>query len=130
MERKKALIVDDEEVLTSILALLLSEDSWEVEIAQDSYDAIDKLLAEEFDLFITDLQMPELFGHRIWECVKNQKPDIKTKAIICSGRPGEDGICNYKDYGFDGRLAKPYRVDELFELVHSIFTSELIEQGV
>jgi DNA-binding NarL/FixJ family response regulator len=50
--------------------------------------------------------------------LKKLDPDVRT--IVSSGYANDPILANFKEYGFDGMVPKPYRVEELAETLHQI----------
>jgi HD-like signal output (HDOD) protein/DNA-binding NarL/FixJ family response regulator len=59
----KALIVDDDRMASRLVGLALSEEGFKCGYAYDGNDALRRLAAEQFDLIVTDLRMPNKHGY-------------------------------------------------------------------
>ena len=71
MERKKILIIDDEEDLCRLMKLNLESDGrLEVAIAFSGQEGIGKVNKEAFDLVITDFDMPDMNGNEVIDALK------------------------------------------------------------
>lgn len=77
------LAVDDQEVLTEIVAEYLAEDLHHVETACDGGEAMEKFRARPFDLVITDMAMPGMGGEQLAAEVKGLHP--RTRVILLTG---------------------------------------------
>jgi DNA-binding NtrC family response regulator len=77
-ERKRILVVDDEEsvlfVLGAALARIDHEHGVEVQRAQDGNKALAKALDGRFDLLITDIRLPGIDGLELTERVREESP--------------------------------------------------------
>ena len=58
--KKHILIVDDEQTIRELCKELLEEEGYEVTLAVDGQDALDKMDYEIFDLFLIDMAMPRI----------------------------------------------------------------------
>jgi DNA-binding NtrC family response regulator len=113
--KAKILVVDDEEKIRTILAAVIKEEGYEVEIARDGFDALEKVGPFAPQLAIIDLQMPRMDGietmKRIWE---------HWPAIVCVILTAHGSIATavqaIKEGAYD-YLTKPYDNDELLHLV-------------
>lgn len=74
----KILVVDDSEINREILQQRLTNYGYQVEMAVDGLDGLEKLKQESFDLILLDIMMPGLDGYEILERVKS---DAKLKEI-------------------------------------------------
>ena len=74
---------------------------------------------KKFDLVIMDLTIPGHMGGR--ETIHRLKElDPHVRAIVSSGYSNDPVMANYKDYGFIGVIAKPYRFEEVCRILNSI----------
>ncbi len=77
---------------------------------------------EPFDAVILDLTIPGGMGGK--EAIKELlQIDPKIKAIVSSGYYNDPVMSNYKEYGFSGIVAKPYKIDELSETLKKVMSS-------
>ncbi len=95
-----------------------------VETAADGEEAIRlyrKALEEKdpFDAVIMDLTIPGKMDGK--ETIKELlKIDPKVKAIVSSGYANDPVMAHYEQYGFKGRLVKPYTLDKLKEVLQQV----------
>ena len=59
---RRVLVVDDEPVVNESCRRVLTREGYEVDTAQSGREGLDRALAADFDLVITDLKMPDLDG--------------------------------------------------------------------
>ena len=82
MMKKTILIVDDEEIIREFLFEVLNE-SYQISVASDGDEAIEKIQKQEYDLIITDLKMPKVSGEEVVRFARDADP--QSKVIIISG---------------------------------------------
>ena len=75
------LFVDDEPCMRELMAMILSEEGYEVMTATDGLDALAKLRDSSPDLIISDLQMPRMSGVEFLSVVRHRFPAIPVLAI-------------------------------------------------
>lgn len=75
---KKILIAEDERPLSRALELKLTNEGYDVVIAYDGAEAIEKIKKEKFDLLLLDLIMPGKDGFAVLEYIKKQKINLPT----------------------------------------------------
>ncbi|HPN98790.1 MAG TPA: PAS domain S-box protein [Syntrophorhabdaceae bacterium] len=117
----KILIMDDDEDILNIAGEMLSTLGYEVEYAKNGVEAIDKykkMLEQNnpFDLVIMDLTIPGGMGGK--DAIKGLLAlDRHVKAIVSSGYSDDPIMGNHTEYGFVGVALKPYKLNELSEIV-------------
>jgi CheY-like chemotaxis protein len=116
MEMKhKILVVDDEQNIREIIKDLLQLQGYEVTVAVDGSDALDKMKYEEFDLYILDVYMPRLNGLELMKKIKEQYP--LAVIIITTGYSSIKGALNAIRSGAFHYITKPINGEELFSVV-------------
>ncbi len=88
---KKIIIIEDEEVLCSLLEKKLTEEGYQVETAKDGEEGLSKIRANRPDLILLDIIMPKMGGFELLE--EMQKDDnlrgIPVVVVSNSGQPVE-----------------------------------------
>lgn len=116
--------MDDEEMIQNMLRDVLIRFGYDVELAKDGTEAIAlykiaKQAERPFDCVIMDLTIPEGLGGR--ETIqKLLEMDPAVTAIVSSGYSNDPIMAAYKDYGFKGVVAKPYRVQDMLKTVREV----------
>lgn len=122
--RPRALVMDDEPLVRSMLEGLLGDLGFEVVTTPDGHRAIDayrEALAgsSRYDLVILDLTVPGGMGGA--ETIKQLRLlDPGVQAIVSSGYSEDPILSAPEAHGFAGVLTKPYTFDELAERVEQI----------
>ena len=120
----KIMVVDDEKMLQITLYNMLESMNYEVLIANNGREAIELFQqhAEELDVIIMDLQMPEMDGLeaalRIWKL----KPDVKI--IFSSGYADPARLNELRKLGVKEFLKKPYKIKELTDILERTMTAK------
>ena len=105
---------------------MLSKLGYDVSVAKDGIEAIElyrlaQLLKEPFDAVIMDLTIPGGMGGK--EAIqKLKKLDPSAKALVSSGYSNDPIMSNFRDYGFEGVVKKPYRIQEMSDALRSVIT--------
>lgn len=73
-----ALVVDDDEGLAQIVAAILRIEGFEVRIADDGAHGFAAYFRNPTDWVVTDIQMPELDGLEMMQCIRAINPGVKT----------------------------------------------------
>ena len=122
--RGKILVMDDEAIVRESMLEILNFAGYEVECAKEGTEAIEayvkaKASDEPFDLVIMDLTIPGgMGGKETIERLKKIDPEIK--AIVSSGYSNDPVMANFRAYGFEGAVSKPYKVAEIVDTLYKV----------
>lgn len=117
--RKKILIVDDDNTSTKILGKFLSSKNYITKTANSAIDGEKILLQEKFDLVITDINMPKVSGLEFLLWIKEHFPEIKVIIITSFHDETIKAFSNQKGafYYFE----KPVDLNEIESLLEKAF---------
>lgn len=111
----KVLVVDDGDENRALLQLLLGEAGLTVETAVNGQEALDKALAEQFDIILMDVQMPVMDGFTAVGKMRELNLSLPVVALTAEAMKGAAAEClaaGYSDY-----MAKPIDIDALLDLL-------------
>ncbi len=112
--KKHILIVDDEQTIRELCKELLEEEGYEVTLAVDGQDALDKMDYDVFDLFLIDMAMPRIGGFELMKMIKRKQP--LAVIVILTGFSSIEGAVKAVHAGAFQYLSKPINSEELFEV--------------
>ena len=116
---KAILIVDDDELMRSFLATVLSEEGYRVEEARNGGEGLTHLGKADFDLVVTDLRMPDVSGLELMQEGKKVRPETRWIVITAYGSIG--GAVDAMKAGASDYLTKPFRnPDELRHVIERV----------
>lgn len=102
------LVVDDEDAMRSVLILMLRSLGYaNLAEASNGQDALDALRRREFDLLITDLQMPEMDGFALLAAIKDDPFLRHLPTIVASGINQLEAVARCIEMGAEDFLPKP-----------------------
>jgi PAS domain S-box-containing protein len=118
------LVMDDEEMVRHILDKMLGHLGYKAKVARDGEEAIELFTAAQakgtpFDAVILDLTVPGGLGGRE-TMARLFKIDPRIKAIVSSGYSDDPIMADFREYGFSGVIAKPYRISELSKILQEV----------
>lgn len=114
----RILVVDDEDLVRSLLKTILERQGYAVVAAADGEEGRALLEAGGFDLLVTDLIMPGREGLELIQEVARDYPGLPIIAISGGGRMGAVNTLQMaRMFGASRTLAKPLRAEELIEAV-------------
>lgn len=116
--KKKIVICDDEVLILDVLSIALADDNVEVFSTSKSKEIFSLIENTKPDLLIIDLQMPWLSGDEVVRELKSSEQHKKLPVIMVSASgKGEKAAA---DCGADAFLAKPFELDDLYQIVGKV----------
>ncbi len=121
-EKKRILVVDDEPDIASIVQTNLEMEGFEVEVAYDGVEGLEKVKANPPDIIVLDVMMPEKDGYQMCKEIKNDEryADIPVIMLTAVG----DHVTTTRYSHHDGTsmeaedyIAKPASAEEITESV-------------
>jgi two-component system, NtrC family, response regulator PilR len=107
----RVLVVDDEQSMRDLLAIMLRQAGYEVSIADGGETAIERLKAESFDLVITDLRMRKVDGLTVLRAAKEHAP--RTVVLVVTAYASTETAVEAMKLGAYDYITKPFQLDEL-----------------
>ncbi len=114
----KILIVDDEKRILMLLKQSLQDEGYEVETANDGFEAIERIKKHDFDLVITDLKMSGKDGISVLRETKALSP--RTEVIMITAYSSNETAVTAMKEGVYDYLIKPFDTNELKLLVKRV----------
>ncbi|HEY0590530.1 MAG TPA: response regulator [Thermoanaerobaculia bacterium] len=108
-ERPRALVVDDDEPIRTMITRVLARDGYDVESARDGKEAIEKLEADAYDFVILDLMMPRVDGFGVLRYLKKHRPERLSSVILATAMYAD----NIAAEPVAAVLTKPFDVGDL-----------------
>lgn len=115
--KKKILIVEDEPMSIMVIKKILAPYQFQLVIAVNGLDAVQKFQKEKVDLVVMDLYMPEMDGFEASKRIKAISSDTPIIVISTTDIP-EDEL--KKDIGIDYLLKKPLNIKKFQDFIHML----------
>lgn len=123
---ERILVVDDEEIIRDSIGYVLERDGYKVSKAENGAAAYEMLSRTEFDLVITDIEMPQLRGIELLEKISVRSP--QTFVIIITAYASiETAIGALRKGAFD-YILKPIEFDDMLLRVKKLFDHRTLAQ--
>ncbi len=104
----RVLIADDDHVNRLILRAILVKEGYEVEIAENGREAVEKFTSRQPDLVLMDIMMPVLDGYEATREIKGLAGDTFVPVIFLTALSDEAALARCVAVGGDDFLTKPY----------------------
>lgn len=111
---KKILVVDDEKPISDIIKFNLEKEGYEVVVAYDGEEALEKVESEQPDLIVLDLMLPKIDG---LEVAKRVRAKHTTPIIMVTAKDSELDKVLGLELGADDYVTKPFSNRELIARV-------------
>jgi DNA-binding NtrC family response regulator len=114
-EKARILVVDDEESIRKVLATILEEEGYKVEIAKSGKEAIKKSENGYYNLALLDIRLPDVEGTELLSAMKDTTP--KMIKIIMTGYPSLQNAIEAVNKGADAYILKPFKVETVLRTI-------------
>lgn len=125
----RILIVDDETIVRESLGSWFREEGYPVDVAGSAREALEKLTANNWDIFLLDIRMPGMDGLELQRKIKESHPD-STIIIMTAYASVETAVEAMKQGAYD-YIVKPFDPDDLEHLVrNAVERKHLVSENI
>jgi len=121
MEKKKALVIDDEQIVLDSVSKILNDENYEVDGSLSGREGLNKALQEEYDIILTDIRMPDIGGMKVLRDAKRAKPSLPV--VIITGYASVKSAVQAMKLGAADYIEKPFTPDQLLKAVDSAISA-------
>jgi DNA-binding NtrC family response regulator len=114
--QKRILLVDDERSIRESLSKIMRAENYEVVLAENGQEAVEKHGAERMDLLVLDLNMPVISGWVVLDWLATVNPLLPV--IIITGRSDQRALA--ETAGADVLMEKPLDVPLLLQTIREL----------
>jgi two-component system, NtrC family, response regulator PilR len=107
----RVLVVDDEQSMRELLAIMLRQAGYTVSLADGGETAVETLKTESFDLVVTDLRMRKVDGLAVLKAAKEYSP--RTVVLVVTAYASTETAVEAMKLGAYDYVTKPFKLDEL-----------------
>jgi two-component system response regulator (stage 0 sporulation protein F) len=118
----KILVVDDEEGARDLFNTILTDEGYEVALANGGEEALGLFKSGPFNLVITDIKMPIMDGLQLLQEIR--KMGSKTDVIMVTAYGEVESYLKAMSLGAAEYINKPIRIKELKQIVHKVLTEQ------
>lgn len=129
LKNRNLLVIDDDTFSIMLSRIIGEKYEMNVQVAQDGYKAIDLIENNDYELIMTDLQMPEVTGRDIIKFIRNH-PDPKISGLpvlAFTANKIERYDKKLLAEGFNEVVQKPFLEEELIERIYFYFSKNRYE---
>jgi CheY-like chemotaxis protein len=125
----RILLVDDEESVRKMAAIVLRKLGYEVVACRDGEEAVARFRehARDIDLVILDMALPQMGGDETFRALRDVDPDVRV--VIASGFGIDGTVQQILDAGAMGFIQKPFAMKELSDRVRQALAGQRQSQS-
>ncbi len=128
MDKKRILVVDDEEDILNVLRFRLEANNYEVLVASDGQEGLNKARSEKPDLMILDLMLPKLDGYKVCRMLKFDEDYKAIPIIIFTARVQKKDEELGMEMGADAYIPKPFEPEILLGKIKELLNKKMIKE--
>lgn len=119
--KKNILVIDNSEIIRNLLTDYLDDLGYDIDLAVNGQEGIEKALSGEYDLVFCDIHMPKKNGYQVFCEVTEKKPQLPF--VMTDSLP--DNLADQAvEKGAFASLAKPFSLKQIEEVLRDVFKKE------
>ena len=118
--KNKILIIEDEKDFVTAVSVLLEAEGFEVSVATDGMQGLEKARQTKFDLIITDVMMPKMDGFKFCRMIKFDSKYKNTPVIMLTAKGQEEDRSAGEKCGADAYMLKSQSPDILINKIKEL----------
>jgi DNA-binding response OmpR family regulator len=126
----KILVVDDEEVNVDFFQLMLGKLGFDVAVAYDGEEALERLKESRPDIILLDLIMPKINGFELTEILKASDETRDIPIIILTAIDDIKEKVDMLELGIEDYITKPFNFIEVLARIRSIIRSKDLREDI
>ncbi len=118
-EKKRVLVVDDDEMSMLLMSNILKKHAIPHAQATDGKEALTKLKNSEFDMVLTDINMPGFSGKELLDQLRSGKEETRNIPVVAvTSEKKNSETVDYRAVGFNNVLFKPFKEEDLMKTIY------------
>jgi two-component system, cell cycle response regulator len=117
MSQGRILLADDNKLVVKITSAILEDADYDVCVAWDGLEAINKAYAEDPDLVILDVEMPKINGYQVCRLLKDDEITSDIPVIMLTGRDQQSDMFWGMKTGADAYVTKGFKPEQLLGVI-------------
>ena len=117
MKPKKALVIDDEQVVLDSVTKILTDENYEVDVSLSGRKGLEDAIQRDYDIVLTDIRMPDIGGMRVLRDIRRAKPSLPV--VMITGYASVESSVQAMKLGAADYIEKPFTPDQLLKAVAS-----------
>lgn len=120
---QKVLVVDDEESIALLIAEYLQSVGYDPVVCLNGTSALERIMADSFDIIISDVRMPDVDGMTIFSELEKQRPDLTNRFILATGDVTNQEIRHFANNHNLPVIQKPFTKKQVLDVVFDVVST-------
>jgi two-component system phosphate regulon response regulator PhoB len=120
MSTKRVVIIEDERDIADLVAMRLQKEGYQVDVAYDGDQGLEKILSTPPDLVLLDLMLPGMSGTEVAAAVRRDPRTAEVPIVILTARNRESDIIAGFGFGADDYITKPFSMSVLLVRIDAV----------
>ncbi|HEY8714073.1 MAG TPA: ATP-binding protein, partial [Candidatus Acidoferrum sp.] len=116
----RILVVEDEPTVARLIADVLEDDGFLVDVLLEGREALQRVAREKYDLVICDMKMPGLDGQHFYQALVQSHNSLSDRFLFVTGDTVSPRTHHFLETHRLPHVAKPFRMEELKEKVYEL----------
>ena len=127
--KRPVLVIDNDQSIVELLSFVLEDAGYAVHTALDGHDGVALALRHRPVAIICDLMMEQMHGFEVLQAIRGRPELADTVVIVASSKAFKRDMDRARELGADDYLVKPFRVDELIQMIERHLSSRGARPG-
>jgi CheY-like chemotaxis protein len=123
VEKPYVLLADDNEATCTLITALLHRD-YNVDVASDGQEAIDRLRTRQYAAVLLDLRMPRVDGFGVLDHLREHQPRMLSSVLVVTAALTKGELQRAGSYGVCAIVTKPFEIEALVAAVRECASPE------
>jgi two-component system alkaline phosphatase synthesis response regulator PhoP len=120
----RILVVEDEPTVARLIADVLEDEGFQVDVQLDGREALQQADRESYDLVICDMKMSELNGQHFYQALAQAGNSLSKRFLFVTGDVVAQHTQQFLEHHQLPHVAKPFRMEELKDCVHGLLSRD------
>ncbi len=125
----RILLVEDNETNQVLAREILEGYNYEVDIAEDGEEALDKIRTCQYSCVLMDIQLPELNGYKATHRIRNEMGLSDLPVIALTANVMEKHRKEAEEAGMNDLISKPIDIEEMLKTIKRVISSGEFDSG-
>ena len=117
MSKCKILVVDDEEDILTLISARLEQNGYQIIVASDGLEGLEKAEKEKPDLILVDVSMPRMNGYQMVQLLRQYESLKEIPVVVITASRQKDEAAWRTQVGVEYFILKPFKTKELLDKV-------------